>query len=353
MMRAAHFASPFTWKGGRWVMAAPAVAIDRAEFDIGQLMATHPPVWHDANKRAVFEIARAGRAPSAGTLSYSRWRTMALPQRVDPMAALERVDLRVGFYDYEPSSPVPGLVEWHVNFADPILFVAYRSSLFAQDEMQVVEHPVLGALREALDRRQTPAVTVDRGRPTPVLVTGAERWCRVETDRNAAQGRAHGLYGTAFSGADEQAVRRATTRIEPATITNLIAMAAPAYGYGAYSVDQLEFALTTAFTGFGAAVHESVRLRGTAGPRIVHTGFWGCGAFGGNRVLMTALQIIAAEMAGLNRIVFHTADAGRLQAVDEARAVLARIGEDGPIDTPAFIFSVAALGLEWGVSDGN
>ncbi len=42
---------------------------------------------------------------------------------------------------------------------------------------------------------------------------------------------------------------------------------------------------------------------------MIHTGFWGCGAFGGNRVLMTTLQILAAEMAGLERVVFHTGDA--------------------------------------------
>ncbi len=40
--------------------------------------------------------------------------------------------------------------EWWVNFADPHLFVAYGSSLFAQDEIQVAEHPSLGHLREAL-----------------------------------------------------------------------------------------------------------------------------------------------------------------------------------------------------------
>ncbi|MEX1263094.1 MAG: hypothetical protein WEE66_04010 [Actinomycetota bacterium] len=44
-------------------------------------------------------------------------------------------------------------------------------------------------------------------------------------------------------------------------------------------------------------------------------GFWGCGAFGGDRLLMTTLQSLAAEMAGIHRL--------------------------------------AGLGFEWGVSDGN
>src|SRR2546427_2700180 len=77
-------------------------------------------------------------------------------------------------------------LEWYVNFADPHLFVAYGSALFAQDEMQVAEHPALGALKEALDAQGHDAVTVENGRLTPVLVMGAERRCRVTTDRSPA-----------------------------------------------------------------------------------------------------------------------------------------------------------------------
>ncbi len=57
-------------------------------------------------------------------------------------------------YDYARAAGVEGAVEWHVNFADPRLFTAYGLGLFAQDEMQVAEHPALGALREALHARR-------------------------------------------------------------------------------------------------------------------------------------------------------------------------------------------------------
>ncbi len=36
------------------------------------------------------------------------------------------------------------MTRWHVNFADRHLFVAYGSPLMAQDEIQCMEHPVLG-----------------------------------------------------------------------------------------------------------------------------------------------------------------------------------------------------------------
>lgn len=41
------------------------------------------------------------------------------------------------FYDYQPESEDSSAVEWHVNFADPRLFAAYGSGLFAQDEIRV------------------------------------------------------------------------------------------------------------------------------------------------------------------------------------------------------------------------
>ncbi len=57
------------------------------------------------------------------------------------------LEVREGVYDYASATGVAGAVEWHVNFADPRLFTAYGTGFFAQDEMQVAEHPGLGALR--------------------------------------------------------------------------------------------------------------------------------------------------------------------------------------------------------------
>lgn len=39
---------------------------------------------------------------------------------------------------------------------------------------------------------------------------------------------------------------------------------------------------------------------------VVHTGNWGTGAFGGNKVLMACIQMYAARVAGLDELVFHT-----------------------------------------------
>lgn len=328
--------------------------MERLEFEAAALMARHPPLWHHRNKKLVYDMACPQGCTHAGTLEYSRWGAMPLPSCHDPAAASHRLVARGGYYAYLPLPEVPGAMEWHVNFADPHLFVAYGSALFAQDEMQVSEHPALGALKEALSNQRLPALTEENGRPTPVLVAGVERRCAVATDPNPSEGRPEGLYGNNFARGAADAIRRATTRMEPPTITNLIAMAAPGYGEGPYSLADIQQVMVTAFTGFRAAVLESTRLRSGPCPVVVHTGFWGCGAFGGNRVLMAALQVLAAGMAGVERLVFHTGDGTGAGALEEARRLIEKELASTPGETPAAcIERIASMGFEWGVSDGN
>ena len=327
--------------------------LDRRAFDTQQLMDTHPPVWDDPNKQVVFAIACPPGSVHQGRLEYTRWPAMPLPDALSVAGVADLMESRQDVYDYVPL-PGTNAVEWHVNFADPHLFVAYGSSLLAQDEMQVAEHPSLGALSEALRAGRARALTVENGRPTPILVMGTERRCRLATDRNAAEGRPGGLYGNAFARARPDVVRRATTRIDPPTVTNLIAMAAPSGGYGRYGVAEIAHILGTAYSAFRAAGLEADRQRGSGCATIVHTGFWGCGAFGGNRELMAMLQVIAARMAGVRRLVFHTFDAAGTGSLAAALARMEReLGSASAVGTESLMNAVAGLGLEWGESDGN
>lgn len=104
-----------------------------------------------------------------------------------------------------------------------------------------------------------------------------------------------------------------------------------------------------------AARAESVRIADTDAPSsrrvLVHTGFWGCGAFGGNRTLMPILQALAADLAGVD-IAFHAFDGAGVatarEAVDEYRRI-----RDTAADTAAIVDAIVDRGFEWGVSDGN
>lgn len=316
--------------------------LDSQTFEIGDLMREHPPVCR-GNKRIVYEIACPPDTVHSGTLEYLRYPSDTLPDEADPSRARQMVDVRDGFYDYMPVQT--GAVQWHVNFADPILFGFYHDSLFAQDEIQVAEHPCLGSMRDALAKKGRIARTAEDQAATPVLIMGAQRRCRVATEPDKDQGRPDGLYGNRFAYAPEDAVRRATTRIDPPTRTNLIAIAAPSGGYGTYDRETVEEILVTAYSGFGAAVRIS------KASTVVHTGFWGCGAFGGNRELMILLQIVAAQAAGVSGLVFHAGDQRAIIDVALGQiegSLSAMVRMDEIID-----WAVSDGRYQWGVGDGN
>jgi hypothetical protein len=243
-----------------------------------------------------------------------------------------RVELVPGFFTYDSTES-----DWHLNFADPYLFVAYGGPLLAQDEIQTAEHPALGSLREALEAKNIPgfeARTSANGQPTPVLLRGVERCCSIDTSK--------GLYGNAFAEASLAEIERATRPIDPPTLSNILAISAPPGGEGVYTREEIENVLVTAYTGFRAARAES------SGKLVIHTGHWGCGAFGGNRILMALLQAAAARLASVDRLVFHYGDAAGRAPVEKAQALLPKRGS--PRD---FIKEVVAMNFEWGVSDGN
>ena len=302
----------------------------RERFNVRELVLAHPPRVTDRNKKFVFGFGSKLIGRSSQEISASRWRAMKLPTNfAEPPA---RVELVPGFFTYDSAES-----DWHLNFADPYLFVAYGGSLLAQDELQTAEHPALGSLHEALEARNIPGFeprTCADGQPTPVLVRGVERCCSIDTSK--------GLYGNAFARASLAEIERATHPLDPPSISNILAISAPPGGYGVYTREQIENVLVTAYTGFRAARAES------SGKLIIHTGHWGCGAFGGNRILMALLQAAAACLASVDRLIFHFGDAAGRSPVEKAQALLPESGT-----TRDFIDAVVAMNFEWGVSDGN
>jgi len=220
--------------------------------------------------------------------------------------------------------------------------------------MQVAEHPALASLREALLSRQINPLTVEHGKPTPILIRGVERRCAIATNPDSEQGRPFGLYGNNFAKANPAAIRIATTPLNPPTITNIIAMEAPTGGYDSYSYAEIKYVLTAAFTGFLAARIES-QLEVPEPIVIVHTGFWGCGAYGGNRVLMALLQLLAARLAEIDLLVFHTGDSSRSKALAAAEHILNQELATGNENTTMsdWLRKICNMKFQWGVSDGN
>lgn len=320
-------------------------------FDTQTLVNDSPPRFLHPYKKLVYHRACPPGCSHGGELIFSRWSGFPLPQVLSSKKLYTTFEVREDVFGYEPSDD-PSITEWYLNFAHHNLFVAYGGPLFAQDEMQVAEHPALGSLREALLKSGIKPLTVEAEKPTPILIKGVERRCRIATEPNPAQLRPFGLYGNNFARADMRAIELATTPLTPPTITNLIAMEAPTKGWGLYTKEQITYILTTAFTGFSAAKLESTSPETRPTSTIIHTGFWGCGAYGGNRVLMALLQLLAANMAEVEQLVFHTFDASGSQTFEKAREILETklLGLAG---IQAIIDTMERMNFRWGVSDGN
>jgi hypothetical protein len=327
----------------------------RRSYESQEIALRFPPRWGHPNKEIVYQVAFAAGLAPEGQITVSRWPAMPLPAKVEITAASTAFECREDVFQYEPTPDGADSVEWYLNFANFDLFSAYGTPLLAQDELQVAEHPALASLRETMRHDGLSTLTVEDGEPTPILVMGAERRCVIHTDRNPAEGRPHGLYGNAFSAADGDAVRRATKPIVPSTRSNIIAMEAPSYGMGSYTIEQIEYIVRTAFTGFSAARLETESLGDGSMTAVVHTGFWGGGAYGGNRLLMSMLQFLAASLAGVGRLLFHTVDSSGTAVFEEAMDVYRQdVPSDGaPRTCREVLEAIASREFQWGESDGN
>ncbi len=306
--------------------------IQQARFEAQRLVDEHPPEFRSAKKRALFERIAPPGTEHRGTIEVLRFEAEHPTGVFEPDGL--RLQLRDTIFEYETTD---GATDWYLNFAHHELFSCYGTRLFAQDEIQVAEHPALASLTEALLANPvvTP-LTVEAGRPTPVLVRGAERRVAIDTAE---------IYGNAFAVASDATVQRALDFLDPATRSNLIAIEAPFGHRGPYTEAQLVYILDTAYTGFAAASGSS------NGRVVVHSGFWGCGAYGGDRVLMPLLQMVAAQLAGVDLVLYGVTPAGRPD-FERARDVLAEIvPEPTPVDT--LLQHVLRRGFEWGVSNGT
>jgi len=211
-----------------------------------------------------------------------------------------------------------------------------------------------------------------------------ERKAEIKTDANAKQERPYGLYGDNFAHASPNAVKLATTifdeRIDQRTgrpyYSNILAIEAPKYGRGSYTLSIIKSIMATAYSGFLAAKFESLVEKGilernheesqgghtkinikeeesVQKPKvIVHTGNWGCGAYGGNISIMSCLQIAAARLAGIDKIIYHVMGDNNQKEFNIGLQVYNKLIRK-EIDVVNFINGVEKENFQWGISNGT
>ena len=307
------------------------------------------PRFFHSSKRRLYELAFSDGKQSDGEIGYSRWGARPLPDSFAAKPVPLIATKQLGFFDYAPSSQ-DGTTQWYLNFANNDVFSAWASPLFAQDEIQVAEHPALIALRLEAMRSGLLMLCIEDHEPTPILITGVER--RLAINTAVTTERPSGLYGNQFRRASIEDVEAATTVVPLPEITNLIAIEAPADGAGYYCEEDIHFILRTAFSGFAAA--REVGLNWDQSKHVsIHTGFWGCGAYGGNRVVMILLQMLAADLAAIDQLTFHVGDSSGVPPFMQAEETYYLLRADPARTVEQVISMIVSQGHSWGEGDGN
>jgi hypothetical protein len=198
-------------------------------------------------------------------------------------------------YDYFDAS-IPensGIYTCYVNFADSELFGYWFQPHFAQDEIQVAEHPDLAR------------VAVELNYPNcwekPCLISNAQRTCKIVN--------LSGIYGWKFMSSALAEARKHVVQVKPTTKTNILAMAAihvdKRLAGRKYSRDDIIILFKTAYTAFRMVVVEK-KVKNNFEKVIINTGNWGTGAFGNDHKLVAVLQILAARLADVDGLRYFT-----------------------------------------------
>ena len=312
-------------------------------LDVQDLIQNYLPEYTCANKKTKFEEALRIYKNQTGNIGVSRWKFTG--GKLPLMKNAVNVQFRDDYFCYDDKDSADTKV-YYLNYADPNLFGYYDSDLFAQDEIQTLEHPLLGSVMEYIDKNETEqlkSLTEEDGEPTPYIVEGAPYWLKVVTNPVLPTGEVLNLYGRNFCRASKEILDIAVTPVVEEKKNNIIAMAAPALGQGEYKRKQIEQILKAVIAAFSAEVSL------TRGKKcVIHTGNWGAGAFGNNRELIYLAQLLGASAAGGAELVFHA-----INADDFAVAQKKFDDWKGSADFAECVDFFVSQHYLWGNGDGN
>eukprot|EP01083_Nonionella_stella_P054730 144464_1 len=345
---------------------------NRQSFDCKELMSSFPPKFKDGRKKAVFKtIVPNGAKDCFGTLIYARHSLIDLPSTIpDPTDFIRhRLVINANIFEYVRGNKDESQQHFYVNFADANLFGFYKGSLFAQDEIMTLEHPILASLREQLLASKQ---AYCRG---AIIILNALK------HGHFAQNALNKIYGSKFARSTTEKVTKSVTICKPAMVDNVICIASVMGCQRKYKRAQIDKLLKTAYTGFNGAVCESAyqELKGKTKRKrrkscndtneektdtqqkeiIVHTGNWGCGAFGGNIEVHCMIQVIACVAAGVDRMVYHAVDQNsKTKAVHGCKVLLKELcpkckDKKGRLKTKLFISELLKRGYKWGTPNGT
>ncbi|MCR5607268.1 MAG: hypothetical protein K6F69_10700, partial [Treponema sp.] len=197
---------------------------------VQDLINKYPPVYRNEQKERLYRKALDVHKNQHGIVKISRWTFDT--ERKAPLI-MEKLPVNIecvsGYFLYDEHDTDSERVFW-LNYADPNLFGYYDSDMFAQDEIQTLEHPLLGAVSEFIDANSTDCLkglSVEKKIPTPFIVENVPYWLSVNTAPVMENGEKANLYGWMLSSAEQDIIDAGIHVVKDNIKNNILAIAAP------------------------------------------------------------------------------------------------------------------------------
>lgn len=173
---------------------------------------------------------------------------------------------------------------WYVNSAADKAFREWGSNSHSQEAAMVQKMPLLHKASLFLDGNIKPTLRFRTENkiwlPSPLLFEGVPLWISSYSNKVEYVSWEHKC--------------------------NILAMMAPYGGDGKYTEGQITNLLLTLFAAFGGIIKRSQKDK--CDYVELHTSSWGCGNFRNNKELIYLSQLYAADVMGINKIIFHKVD---------------------------------------------
>jgi len=212
----------------------------------------------------------------------------------------------------------------------------------------------------SLDAKIVESVYSPHCHKTPIIITNALR------HGNFYQNKLHKIYGNKFATKKFEEMEKYYEKLDVPMNTNIIAMASRRGMMKKYNEEDVNILFNTAYSAFSGALEEAKhsfsqnKIKDNENNEsrllevVIHSGNWGCGAFGGNVEMHSLLQIIAAHEAKIDYFRYHSVgEVDSLQVQQACKTIDDIFGNRPQLTWKEFMTKLLKCEYRWRMPNGT